>query len=190
MNSQSLARILTYLTKGIPGQQTTLLRATIALALLLPLIGAMPMAAQGNCQAVDDAMNKIYTTPTHLYNTMGSNIKNEIIYVGGAIYDNVRGKWARSQLTLSQLMKMEEDNRRNSKYTCSHLRDETVNGEAAAVYSTHAERTDMGIKSDGQIWISKTRGLPLRHEEDIDAGDGRKTHHSTRYEYSNVQPPL
>lgn len=189
MNIQSFAAIVTYLTRGIPEKRTTLLR-TIALALLLPLIGATPLAAQGNCQAVDNAMNKIYTTPTHLYNTMGSNIKNEIIYVGGAIYDNVRGKWAKSGLTLQQLMKMEEDNRRNSKYTCSYLRDEAVNGETAALYSTHAERSNPAVKSDGQIWISKTKGLPLRQEEDIDAGSGTRMHHSTRYEYANVQPPL
>ena len=184
MNNQGFAAIVKY-----PGKQTTLLR-TIALALLFPLMGATPLAAQADCQAVDNAMNKIYTTSTHLYNTMGTNMKSEIIYVGGVIYDNVRGKWARSQLTLAQLMKMEEENRRNSKYTCRYLRDEAVNGEAAALYSTHAERQDMGVKSDGQIWISKSKGLPLRHEEDIDAGDGRKNHHSTRYEYANVQAPL
>ena len=171
-------------------QCSSVLHATIGLALLLPSIGATPLAAQANCQAVDNAMNKVYTTPTHLYNTMDGKSKNEIIYVGGVIYDNVRGKWARSQLTLPQLMKMEDENRRNSKYTCRYLRDESVNGEMAAVYSTHAERSDMGIKSDGQVWISKTKGLLLRQEEDIDAGVGAKNHHSTRYDYANVQPPL
>lgn len=189
MNSQSLAAIVTYLSRRIPGQQTTLLRATIAFTLGLSLIRATPVAAQG-CQAVDDAMNKIYTTPTHLYNTMDGKSKNEIIYAGGVIYDNLRGKWAKSGLTLQQLMKKEDENRRNSKTTCRYLRDESVNGEMSAVYSTHAERSDMGIKSDGQVWISKTKGLLLRQEEDIDAGVGTKNHHSTRYEYTNVQAPL
>jgi hypothetical protein len=75
---------------------------------------------------------------------------------------------------------------KKSKMTCHYLRDESVNGETAAVYSTHSETED--IKSDGQIWISKDRGLPLRHELDIEAG-GSKNHHSARYQYGNVQPP-
>jgi hypothetical protein len=164
-----------------------------ALTFGIALMGARSLPAQTNCQAVNDAMNKIYTTPTHLYNIMDGNRKSEFIYVGGIIYDNFRGKWARSRTTLQQVMKMEEENGRNSKTTCRYLRDESVNGETAAVYSTHAERSDedLGqIKSDGQFWISKSKGLPLRHEEDIDAGGGAKNHHSTRYEYTNVKPPL
>lgn len=39
-------------------------------------------------------------------------------------------------------------NRRNSKANCRYLHDESVNGEIAAVYSTHAENSDQ--KSDGQ----------------------------------------
>ena len=46
------------------------------------------------------------------------------------------------------------------------------------------------VKSDGQMWISKSKGLPLRDEMDVDAGDGIKHHHSTRYGYTNVQPPM
>ena len=165
----------------------------VLLTLGIVLMGATSLPAQTNCQAVNDAMNKIYTTPTHLYNITDSNRKSELIYVGGIIYDNFRGKWARSRTTLAQVMKMEEENGRNSKTTCRYLRDESVNGETAAVYSTHAERSDedLGqIESDGQFWISKSKGLPLRHEEDIDAGGGSKKHHSTRYEYTNVKPPL
>jgi hypothetical protein len=136
-------------------------------------------------------MNKVFTTPTHLYNTMDGNRKNEVIYAGGAVYDKLHGKWDRSSVTLQQVMTMEEKNRQNSTTMCRYLRDEAVEGEMAAVYSTHAERRDPHIKSDGQFWISKTKGLPLRHEEDIDAGDGVKNHLSTRYEYANVQaPPL
>jgi hypothetical protein len=78
----------------------------------------------------------------------------------------------------------------NSKTTCRYLRDEAVEGEMAAVDSTHAERRDLKIKSDGELWISKTKGLTLRQEEDVDAGEGVKDSHSTRYDYSNVKPPL
>jgi hypothetical protein len=165
----------------------------VALLFGIALIGATSLPAQ-SCQPVDDALNKIYTTPTHLYTTMDGGYKNELIYAGGAIYQNLHGKWAASSVTLQQVIKLEDENRRNSKYSCRYLRDESVNGETAAVYSTRAERTlpetNSSIKSDGQIWISRTKGLPLRHEEDIDDGGGAKTHHSTRYEYAGVRSPL
>ena len=66
-------------------------------------------------------------------------------------------------------------------------RDESVNGEAAALYMAHSENDT--VKSDAQTWISKSKGLPLRTEEDIDTGDGDKRHMSIRYEYGNIQAP-
>jgi hypothetical protein len=63
-----------------------------------------------------------------------------------------------------------------------------MNGEATAEYTTHTETADM--KSDTQVWISKSRGLPLRQDVDTDVGGKLgKSHVETRYEYDNVQPP-
>jgi hypothetical protein len=177
----------------------------VALTLGITLMGAAPLAAQSGCQLVDDAMNKVMTVPSHIYTAMSpilsnggtsrpsDTIHNETIYVGGSTYVKVSGKWSRSEWTLQRIMKQEQENRQQSKFTCRYLRDESVNGEAAAVYSTHSERSDedLGqITSDGQVWISKTKGLPLRHEFDINSGNSRKQHHSTHYEYTNVQPPM
>ena len=68
------------------------------------------------------------------------------------------------------------------------MRDDPVNGESAALYTTHDD-TAHG-KSDNQIWVSKSKGLILRQEMDIDTGGANgKTHLSVRYEYSNVQAP-
>jgi len=161
------------------------------------LIGATRLAAQDNCQPTYDAMNKVMTTPTHIYGTMTAvpnngdkPITTETIYTGGSAYVKVGGKWTRSSMTPQQVMKREEENRKNSKTTCRYLKDESVSGETAAVYSTHSENSEMDVKSDGQIWISKGRGLPLREEMDIGMGrESSKHHHSVRYEYGNVQPP-
>jgi hypothetical protein len=71
---------------------------------------------------------------------------------------------------MQRLMKQEQEDREQSKFTCRYLRDESINGEAAAVYATHAESAHPEVKSDGQIWISKSRGLPPRDEMDVDAG--------------------
>jgi len=170
------------------------------------LIDTPRLAAQSNCQSVDDAMNKVVTSPTHIYGTMSpvantdgeprtdEAIHTETIYVGGSAYTKVGGRWSRGGWTPQQVMKQEQENRQKSKYTCRYLRDESVNGETAAVYTTHSERDGQEsvgqIKSDGQVWISKSRGLPLRQELDIDSGrKSGKHHHSVRYEYGNVQPP-
>ena len=174
----------------------------VVLTFGIALLGASRLAAQSGCQVVDDAQIKVMTVPAHIYDAMSpilsngrtprpsDTIRNETIYVGGSGYAKVSGKWSRSEWTLQRVMKQEQENRQQSKSTCRYLRDESTNGEAAAVYSMHAERTDPEAKSDGQIWISKSRGLPLRHEMDVDAGSGIKDHHSVRYEYTNVQPPM
>ena len=49
-------------------------------------------------------------------------------------------------------------------HTCSYLRDETVDGQAAAVYrEQYQSKTG---STDAQIWISKSSGLLLREEQD------------------------
>jgi hypothetical protein len=161
----------------------------------LLLIGTPGLAAQNNCQPLYDAMSKVITTPTHIYittnaapNSGGKSRTIETIYAAGSTYVNFNGMWTRGPTT-QQVVKQEEENHRNSSANCRYLHDESVNGEIAAVYSTHAETSDQ--KSDGQMWISKTRGLPLRQELDMDTGGkSGKSHHSVRYEYSDVHPPL
>ena len=160
----------------------------------LLLTGPTRLAAQDPCQLTYDAMSKVMSAATHIYTTMtgapnsADKHTTETIYTGGTIYVKLGSKWTRSPMTPQQMMQKEEENRKASKSSCQYLRDEAVNGEAAAVYSTHSERTDMDIKSDGQIWISKSKGLPLKHEFDITSA-GSKNHLSTRYEYANVQAP-
>ncbi len=161
-------------------------------------------SGQGGCESVDKAMNKVMTVPTHIYGAMSSVPGNgakprtdeashsETIYLGESVYTKVGGRWSHGDWSPQQVMKHEQENRQKSKYTCRYLRDESVNGEPAAVYSMHAERSDVGqVTSDGQIWISKSRDLPLRDEVDIvSGGTTGKNHYTGRYEYTNVKLPL
>ena len=151
-------------------------------------------AAPGDaCQTVFEAMTKVVTVPHHIYTTMsgsmqpgGKSSNTEQIYAGGVIYVMMQGKWTRGTMTPDQMLKRQEANRQTSKATCSYLRDESVNGEAAAVYSSHEE--PQGTKVDSQTFISKSRGLPLRTEIDMDMG--ATGHMSSRYEYANIKAPL
>jgi hypothetical protein len=148
-------------------------------------------AADAACQVLFDAMTKKFTVPAHGYMAEpapgGKSKTSEMIFANGAIYLYHDGKWVRSMMSQQDMIKQEQENIRDSKTSCRYLRDESVNGEAVALYEMHSQN-DI-VKSDGQVWISKGKGLPLRIEADIDIGDGDKRHMSTRYDYSNVRPP-
>ncbi len=160
----------------------------------------MPLAANPGvdsaCQAVLDASEKLFTTPYHMYSTQagalvgnGKPTSSEMVSSGGAQYILYNGKWSPSPLSTEELKAMEQRNRNNAKnMSCHYVRDESVNGESAALYSTHEE--SVHGKTDSQIWVSKSKGLILRQEIDIDTGGANgKSHMSSRFEYSNVQAP-
>ena len=101
----------------------------------------------------------------------------------------VKGNWWLSPVTPNDVLQQEMENRTNSKATCQFLRNESVNGEPAAVYFMRRETES--AKEDGQMWISKTTGRSLVKEVDADTGGAMaKSHLSARYEYDNVKPPM
>jgi len=151
--------------------------------------------AQGDCKIVRDALDKLTTVPSHAYETEtnparpGSDARSvEMITTGGAIYITINGKWKKSPLSAAAMQAQQDENWKDAKnVSCKYLRDESVGGQSAAVYKTHNENED--TKEDGQVWVSKSKGLLLREEQDVDLGSGDKRHHSARYEYTNVQAP-
>ncbi|HZR66713.1 MAG TPA: hypothetical protein VFA85_16345 [Terriglobales bacterium] len=169
----------------------------VALSILLLLVigQAVPASAAESCQPVYNALTKILTTPSHSYSTQtaplvnGEQRKGETIYVQGKTYMLVRGKWMLSPVAPNDVLEQELENEKQGKSTCQFIRNESVNGEAAAVYSMRRE-TD-AAKEDGQIWISKASGLALRKEVDMEYGGKMgKMHLIARYEYTNVKPPM
>ena len=158
----------------------------------------MPLAANPGvdsaCQAVLDASEKLYTTPFHMYSTQagalvgnGKSTSSEMVSTGGTDYVLYNGKWTTS--SAAERKTLGQRNRNNAKnLSCHYVRDELVNGESAALYSTHEESAHG--KTDSQNWVSKSKGFILRQEIDIDTGGANgKSHMSSRYEYSNVQAP-
>jgi len=161
--------------------------------LLIPASMASHYAmAADSCQPVFDAITNIITNPSHSYSTGVVNGKprsTETIYVQGKTYMIVKGNWWLSPVTPNDVLQQEMENRTNSKATCQFLRNESVNGEPAAVYFMRRETES--AKEDGQMWISKATGRALRKEVDVDTGGAMgKSHLSARYEYSNVKPPM
>ncbi|MGH9743561.1 MAG: hypothetical protein ACRD51_14545 [Candidatus Acidiferrum sp.] len=172
--------------------------ALVAFAgLILMVPGAVPTRADDGCNILVEATKKEMTSPSHIYSTTtaaylhGKTETGEVIYAGGpdgAIFVRILGKWKRSPVNAAAMLKQEEENRRAAKMTCHYLRAEAVNGETAAVYSVHTETEDAEV--DSTIWISKSKGLPLKQELDMDMGGTMgKSHKSMRCEYTNVKPP-
>jgi len=161
--------------------------------LLVLMFGvAIPAKAQGDCQSVYDADDKLLATDHRAFSAHSPAIRGghpettESVMVGGVTYVKVKGAWRKSPLAVTELREQKAENRKSAKnVSCRYLRDEFVDGEAARVFSAHSETEDG--KYDLTVWISKNRGLPVRQEEDIDTGD--KVHYSIHYEYTNVALP-
>jgi hypothetical protein len=145
------------------------------------------------CKPVLDANHKTLDTANHMYtDTLGAGSKKttgELITVNGERYVMINGKWNKSRMTVAATKEQEAENIKNAKVlSCKRTGDDTVSGEAATVYTEHTENED--TKSDGKIWVSKSRGLILKEEIDLDSGDASKEHITVRYEYGNVKAPV
>lgn len=161
---------------------------------------ALPALAQTNaCAPVFAAQTRLYDTPHHGVSVDSSGTDKtlhggkpqttESVMIEGTFYVQYKGKWLKSPLTVAAMKQQEAENIKNSKSTCAFVRNETVNGESAALYSIHSVN-DVAT-SDGQEWISKSSGLPLRTASSIDVGGGAmgKRRTITNYDYSHVQKP-
>ena len=161
---------------------------------LLVMGQAVTARATDACQPVFDALIKVATTPSHSYTTStafnGSKPSEaETIFANGQKYIRARGKWMRIPVTSQDVVEQEKEKEQHGTSACQFLRNESVDGEAAMLYSVHREYEE--LKEDGQMWVSRSSGLLLRTEEDFDnRGNKAKEHRSTHFEYGNVRPPV
>ena len=153
-------------------------------------MGVSPLGAQEDCKVLEkvvaNAFTQIHSIPTHVYTTTkinGQTFSSEVIYADGSMYMKMNGKWTLAG-SIKEMEKVENQGPHpaNSKDTCRFVKDEPMNGEMAAVYSSHSETPKGTI--DLQMWVSKSKGLMLR--EDTDSSGAVM---SSRYEYANVKAP-
>lgn len=145
------------------------------------------------CKPILDANHKTLDTANHMYTDMGGGDgkkpTGEMITINGDRYVLINGKWTKSRMTVAATKEQEAENIKNAKVlSCTRVGDDAVGGEAATVYTEHSQNDD--TKSDGKIWVSKSRGVILKEEIDLDSGDSGKQHISLRYEYGNVKAPV
>jgi hypothetical protein len=159
-----------------------------------------PIAAKAEpdpaCDPIFAAITKLLQTPNHQFmsqssatdalNNGGRLRTSESISTADASYIKVRDHWLKVPLSPQDMLKQQEDGRREAKESCHYLRDDDLEGNAA-LYTAHTE-TPKGT-SDVQMWISKTTGLPVREEVDLDFSEPGKSHSSIRFDYEHVELP-
>lgn len=171
--------------------------AAVATALLAStLLGAAPANADAaDCASANKATLALEQIPNHQYVTStdadskGTATAMEIITLTDAKYMGSGGNWTKLSFNSQQAVREEQEKIDKAKQrTCRFLRDESIRGDATAVYSVHDETS--GARSDTQIWVAKRNGLPVKLETDIYFnGTQSKTHISDRIELDNVKAP-
>lgn len=174
-------------------------RRLVAITVVVAICIATSLRAQSaECAPLFTASSKLYEKPFHVYmiDTAQTDAQlnggkprvSESIWTGAAVYVLVRMKWRKSPVDVAEMRKMATDNPSQAKATCSHVRDESVNGEPAAVW--RIQSVSEFDKRDTDEWISRSRGVVLKSDVHDDVGGAfGKSHTVSRYEYTNVQAP-
>jgi hypothetical protein len=171
------------------------MRTTAVLALGAMTLGVSPTALRADdaaCQAVLAAIIKQTTVPVHQKITVekpgapGEPDQSETIRVDGTLYMEDGGQWTARPYDSA---KAAEDVRRamqKAEHSCTRLRGEPVDGQAADLYSVHSKTATSS--SDAQVWISSATGLPLRYNATMEQG-ATKVKSEVRYDYADVRAP-
>lgn len=161
-------------------------------------VGAPLRAQSAECATLATTTSKVYEKPVHIYTIDsaqtdaqlhgGRPTVSEVIWTGTAEYLQHRGKWMKSPIAVGAMRRAPKDASAKVKATCSRLRDESVNGEQAAVWRIHSE-TEAGA-TDTDLWVSRSSGMALKSDMRMDVGGSLgKSHIVSRYEYTNVRAP-
>ena len=169
-----------------------LLLASSSAGLLLP---ALPAAAgEADCKAVMDAVIKQAAVPVHQKVTIesaqapGRKIESEVIRIGDGLYMQMRGHWMKRPYDAAKAAADAQEAMRKSTHTCSLVRRDSVDGQAADLYKVHTEGPE-GV-SDGELWISAASGLPLRQRTEMSAQGLPRSTHEVVFDYANVKAPV
>lgn len=148
------------------------------------VVAGTARVADAGCKPLYDAAVLQARTPSHIYSTITgpSNLSMETISTSDALYTRASttgSQWNKSSYSPQEEAKQAAEKSR-SFTSCQHVGDETIDGEAAAIYT----EVNKDSQISGKAWLSKTRGLPLKAELTMSSG-----HIAIRYDYSNVRPP-
>ena len=155
---------------------------------LAVILGAGPRPALADaCGTVMDAMfaqaKLPYAGGGDMIHPGAAPMHTEVVVTGGKMYVMVMGKWQSMPFSAEETISTAKQKMAESTHTCQQVGSETVNGEGATIYSEHADKAG-GVES--RVWISDSRGLPLKVEVKVPSGAMTQT---MEYHYDNIQAP-
>lgn len=168
------------------------LSAFIAATSFLACIDAAH-ANEADCQRVLDAILKQGSTPVHQKVSIesaaapGRPLLSEVIRTSDTMYMQIRGQWMAKPYDPQKSATEARAAMQKAPHTCTRVRSEPVDGQAADLYSVQSKTEQFTTES--QIWISPSSGLPLRQRTETQTGGGGSSRHEVRFDYSNVTPP-
>jgi hypothetical protein len=139
------------------------------------------------CAPVLKAMAKTLQVD-HATLTQSNGRRTNGITAGGVSYLQIDNVWRLSPLSPRDNQARSDENLRNAKaYVCQSLPDSSIDGVTVANYRTRTETEDAVVES--KISISKQSGLAIEVDNELSAGEGNKSHFSTRYTYAGIHAP-
>ena len=178
--------------RGCGRQLFVLVLAPVLLGTALGLSGGGARADEADCKAVLDAILKLMRTPVHqtisVENAVspGKPLLSEIVRTQSTTYTLVRGQWMARPYDGKKAAEDAAQTMQKAAHTCSRVRSETVDGQAAELYSVQAKTEQSTV--DSQIWISTSTGLPLRQHTEMSGA--AKAKHEVHFDYTNVRAPM
>ncbi len=155
--------------------------------------GPPALADDAACRAVLDAVIKQATVPVHQKISIesaaapGKLLQSEMIRIGDTLYMQMRGQWTSRPYDGQKSANDARAAMQKAEHTCSRVRSEPVDGQAAELYSVQSKTASGGTES--QIWISPASGLPLRQHTVMLEGGTARSQHDVRFDYTNVRAP-
>jgi hypothetical protein len=155
--------------------------------------GGRAQADDAACKAVLDAVIKQATVPVHQKISIesaaapGKTLQSEMIRIGDTLYMQIRGQWTSRPYDGQKAANDARQAMQKAEHTCTRVRSEAVDGQAAELYSVQAKTASGGTAS--QIWISSASGLPLRQHTVMPEHGGGRGQHDVSFDYTNVRAP-
>ncbi len=139
-----------------------------------------------SCRMVVAALDKAAQTPFH--ETVSASGKHyEKIQTSTTLYLGSNGNWRVLSSSPKQLSTSASESGLTLK-GCAAVRKESIDGESATVYSMQESMQGSDENYHGEIWIDDSSALPLKSETN-GTHEGRKSHISTHYTYTDVRAP-
>ena len=163
------------------------LKSALAAGLAVILAAGPRPALADACGTVMDAMfaqaKLPYAGSGDMIHPGKAPMHTEVVVTGGKMYVQVMGRWQSMPFSAEETISTAKQKMAETRHVCRQAGTDAVNGEAATIYAEHADKAGA---VESRMWISDSRGLPLKVEVKVPSGGMTQT---LEYHYDNIQAP-